>query len=121
MPSKPIPQGYKLFAVADQGYIWTFEPASRSKGLVGFIKYNGLLMTRTMVIKMLKRLPLRSNVYTVYLDNYFTSITLFNLLRNRLIGACGTTRSKQKDIPQLIRLLKAREVKLPWNTLCAVP
>jgi Transposase IS4 len=33
MPSKPIPQGYKLFAIADHGYIYAFLWSSKAKGL----------------------------------------------------------------------------------------
>jgi hypothetical protein len=38
MPNKLINQGYKLYALADHGYIWTFTPSSRALGLLEVIK-----------------------------------------------------------------------------------
>ena len=29
MPNKPIKQGYKIFALADNGYVWHFQLSSR--------------------------------------------------------------------------------------------
>jgi hypothetical protein len=29
MPNMPIKQGYKIFALADNGYVWHFQLASR--------------------------------------------------------------------------------------------
>ena len=50
MPHKPIPRGYKLFALADHGYIYAFTPASRTKSLVEVIKQKDLLLTGSMVV-----------------------------------------------------------------------
>jgi hypothetical protein len=119
MPGKPIKQGYKVFAVGDHGYIYTFTPASRAASLVEVVKQKDLTITGSMVLNLLCRLP--SKTYTVYLDNYFTSVNLFKILRDRGIGACGTTRARNKDIPPLIQYLKEKDLKLPWNTLCAIP
>jgi hypothetical protein len=33
MPNKPIPQGYKLFGIADHGYLYAFLWSSKAKGL----------------------------------------------------------------------------------------
>ena len=54
------------------------------------------------------------------MDNYFTSIPLFQLLRERDIGACGTTRAG--GLPHLLQELKRDHFKsLPWGTMCANP
>jgi hypothetical protein len=58
MPSKPIKQGYKIFALAEHGYIWTFTWSSRLWGIVDLFKYTGLSPTASMVMKMIKRLPM---------------------------------------------------------------
>jgi hypothetical protein len=121
MPNKPIPQGYKIFALADHGYIYAFTPSSRSKSLVEVVKHKDLTMTGSMVLGLLKHLPLLHKHYVIYLDNYFTSIGLFQILRDQGIGACGTTRTNKNDFPPLIRQLKERGIKTPWNTLCAIP
>jgi hypothetical protein len=109
MPNKPIKQGYKLFAIADQGYILYWIWASRHKSLVEIKKQDDLTMTGSMVLQLVQEgLPPHRNNYTVYLDNYFTTIPLFNRLRQLGIGACGTTRpnASKKLFPKALRLLK---------------
>jgi hypothetical protein len=83
MPNKPISHGYKLYALADHGYVWYWIWASRAKG-------EGLIMTGTMVYHLLQKLPQEPGQFTVYLDNYFISINLFKQPRNEGIVACGT-------------------------------
>jgi hypothetical protein len=46
-------------------------------------------MTGSMVLQ--QGLPSHRNNYTVYMDNYFTTIPLLDRLRQLGIGACGTT------------------------------
>jgi hypothetical protein len=124
MPNKPIKQGYKLFAIADQGYILYWIWASRHKSLVEIKKQDDLTMTGSMVLQLVQEgLPPHRNNYTVYLDNYFTTIPLFNRLRQLGIGACGTTRpnASKKLFPKALRLLKDSKKAQPWNTLYAVP
>lgn len=33
MPNKPITQGYKIYSIADYGYLYNFLWSSREKGL----------------------------------------------------------------------------------------
>ena len=33
MPNKPIQQGYKIYTIADYGYIYSFQWSSKAKGL----------------------------------------------------------------------------------------
>jgi hypothetical protein len=124
MPNKPISQGYKLFALADRGYIWSFTPTSRAKHLVEVVmhKHDMLTMTGYIVNWLVNRLPPSLNRYTPYLDNYFTSISLFKILRDQGIGACGTTRSTAAgpDFPALIKQLKDHASHITWNTICAI-
>lgn len=42
MPKKPIKQGYKVFALAEHGYIWTFSWSSRKQGIMEMFRYSGL-------------------------------------------------------------------------------
>ena len=123
MPSKPISKGYKVFSLADHGYIWDFIPASRVNGVVGVVKHKDLTMTGSMVLELLRFLPAHHNRYAVYRDNYFTSISLFQILRDKGIGACGTTRpySAGQDFPQFLKDLRNVGNYVPWNTLCAIP
>jgi len=87
------------------------------------MKHKDLTPTGSMVLSLVKRLPkLHEQPYIVYLDNYFTSIPLFRLMRDINIGACGTTRStSSKDFPVLLKELKEDHAKsIPWNTICAI-
>jgi hypothetical protein len=52
MPNKPIQQGYKLFAIADQGYILYWIWASRQKSLVEVTKHKSLTLTGSIVLQL---------------------------------------------------------------------
>src|SRR5436305_13225740 len=82
MPSKPIKQGYKIFALADQGYVWHFQLSSRRHGITELVKDEGLTPTGSMVLQMAQLLPkIEQSYFVLFLDNYFTSIPLFSMLR----------------------------------------
>jgi anaphase-promoting complex subunit 8 len=51
MPNKPIKQGYKIFALAEHGYIWTFSWSSRQLGIEEMFKWPGLTPTGSMVVE----------------------------------------------------------------------
>ena len=53
MPNKPIKQGYKIFALADDGYIWHFQLSSRWHGIEELEKVNELTPTGSMVLQMM--------------------------------------------------------------------
>jgi hypothetical protein len=42
MPNKPIKQGYKIFALADNGYIWWFQLSSQHYGIAELDKHKDL-------------------------------------------------------------------------------
>jgi Transposase IS4 len=121
MPNKLITQGYKLFALADCRYIYSFMWSSRKQGLDELIKHSKLTPTGSIVLELVQKLLNRyTQSYTVYLDNYFTSISLFEQLRDINIGVCGTTRAHAAgdDYPALIKELWSDFAKkLPWNTI----
>ncbi|KAJ5135615.1 uncharacterized protein N7515_004893 [Penicillium bovifimosum] len=151
MPNKPIKQGYKLFALAEHGYIRTFTWSSRLFGIVDLFRWPGLSPTGSMVIATICKLPGFSSsqagsptanadasaaantavdtdvneaanadanqaLYSVYLDNYFSTIALFEALRDLRCGACGTTRRQGGTPPQLVEL-KDHIKSIPWGTL----
>jgi hypothetical protein len=61
-----------------------------------------------MVLQLAEELPKEENTYSIYLDNYFTSLPLFEKLRSRHIGACGTTRPHAAgvDYPIIMKKIK---------------
>jgi hypothetical protein len=67
MPNKPIKQGYKLFAIADQGYILYWIWASRHRPLVEVKKHSNLTLTGSMVIQGTRRATISAQqVYNLY-------------------------------------------------------
>jgi hypothetical protein len=81
MPNKLIKQGYKIFALAQNSYIWHFQMFSKQHGIGGLQKVNKLTPTGSMVLQIARLLPKFPNSpYVIYLDNYFTFIPLFSIL-----------------------------------------
>jgi hypothetical protein len=118
MPNKPIKQGYKIFALAENGYIWHFQMSSKKHGIGELQKVDELTPMGSMVLQMARLLPkFPDSPYVIYLDNYFTSIPLFSMLRKENIGAVGTTRPQGLDFPVLLIVLhKNWSTKLDWGT-----
>jgi hypothetical protein len=50
MPNKLIKQGYKIFALANNGYVWYFQLSSRQYGIRELEKVNKLTLTGSMVL-----------------------------------------------------------------------
>jgi hypothetical protein len=92
MPNKPISQGYKLYSLVDQGYIWWFVWSSRQDRIIEVPQLEGPTKTGSMVYHTIQRLPSNPGRFSIYMDNYFTSIPLFKKLRELGYGAYGTTR-----------------------------
>jgi hypothetical protein len=159
MPNKPIKQGYKIFALAEHGYIWTFSWSSRQLGIEEMFKWPGLTSTGSMAVELIEWLPNPSDAsetlskssnkssskpasesmgesvnqsgleltislpvasYSIYMDNYFNSVALFQHLYDCGYSACGTVRPAS-GIPSLLQELKELGKGLPWGTLYALP
>ena len=71
---------------------------------------------------MIQLLPkFEDSHFVLYLDNYFTSVPLFSMLRAENIGAVGTTRPSGTEFPALLIALRQNfSNKLDWGTICAV-
>ena len=121
MPKKPIKQGYKIFAIAEGGYIWTFCWSSCQLGIAEIFKYPTLKPTGSMVVNMVKKLPTISGIYSIYMDNYFTSIPLFELLHEQGYGACGTTWPTKEFSSQLQELHDNHSNSIPSGALYGTP
>ena len=121
MLNKLIKQGYKIFALVYDIYIWYFQLSLKQHGIGELEKVNELTPTGSMVLQMARLLPKFSNSYfVIYMDNYFTSIPLFSMLRKENIGAAGTTRPSGIDFPALLVVLhKKWSTKLEWGTTVA--
>jgi hypothetical protein len=115
--NKPTPEGYKILSLCDAGYTFTFVFSSRIKENPNIEKISGLGKIGNEVVHLVKNLP-ANRAFNIYMDNYFTSISLFKYFRDRGIGACGTVRKNSAKFP---RVLKPKEkTNLIWNTLSGV-
>jgi hypothetical protein len=121
MPNKPIKQGYKIFALAENGYVWYFQMSSKQHRIRELQKVDELTPTGSIVLQIARLLPKFLNApYVLYLDNYFTSIPLFLILRKENISAVGTTRPLGIDFPTLLIVLRKNwSTKLDWGTTIA--
>ncbi|QSS54066.1 hypothetical protein I7I53_01518 [Histoplasma capsulatum var. duboisii H88] len=191
MPQKSIKQGYKVFGLGEQGYLWTFSMSHDNLRISTMFRTPGLTKTGSLVVELIEQLPvfLQSTEqqsteqqsteqqsteqqsinqqsteqqsteqqsteqqsteqqsteqqsteqqsteqhmelnnskevagYSIYMDNYFTSVALFHYLQKQGIEACGTTRSA--NLPPLLQELKnsGLSAHIPYNTLCIIP
>ena len=110
IPSKPIPTGYKIWSICDQGYTLSWAYHQKGKGPFEVESVEGLCKTASVVIHLLDRLP-KSLRYYVFLDNLFTSHDLFVALEKRGYGACGTARINSGMVKSLIDLKKQESKK----------
>jgi len=117
MPNKPITQGYKIYGIADHGYLYNFLWSSREKGLQDILLRPGLTKTGCLVRNL--ALSLLRRRLAIYMDNYFTSVPLFTELRACNFGAVSTTRPHKEFPDELIEVKTKYAKKLEWNTLLA--
>ena len=104
MLSKPIKQGYKIYGIADHGYLYNWIWSSREKGLQELVRFLTLTPTGCLVRSLV--LSLLRKYLTIYLDNYFTSIPLFTKLRKCNYSTVSTTRLYKDFLTKLVDLKK---------------
>src|SRR5882762_2603850 len=113
IPSKPTPEGFKIWVLANQGYVldWLWHAKGDKKGPVdlniSFLN-KGFTKTEAVVLDLLTQRHPDTNErlyppgkHMVWLDNLFSSIKLFERLRSLGIGAAGTvrtTRTKREEM-----------------------
>jgi hypothetical protein len=101
IPGKPTPTGHKVWILADSGYVLDFRfHTGGSKSHQGpqeispfWVKGLGLSKTQAVVIDLMTTMIDRGVGHCVWLDNLFTSYKLLSALRDRGIGAAGTSRT----------------------------
>lgn len=94
IPSKPHKWGYKIYCLASEDYLLHLEI------------YEGKEMdpsesgsTHDTVIRMTERY--QNQQLILFTDNWFTSPTLMNHLKQRGIRMCGSVRSNRKGMPNI--------------------
>ena len=99
IPSKPVPEGYKLWVLANAGYVldWLFHAKGDKLGSVDldefWTKDEGFSKIQAVVLDLLTQQGIDdNNKHVVWLDNLFTSARLLSVLRDLGFGAAGTVR-----------------------------
>uniref|UniRef100_A0A4W4G4I4 PiggyBac transposable element-derived protein domain-containing protein n=1 Tax=Electrophorus electricus TaxID=8005 RepID=A0A4W4G4I4_ELEEL len=97
MKNKPTKWGYKLFVLADSknGYTCAFDIY---QGKVQ--THSGKGLAYDTVMNLLSTCSLGTG-YHIYVDNFYTSTTLFRDLHKKRYEACGTIRNNQIDFAQI--------------------
>ena len=112
--NKPVRWGIKIFCVccSATSYLWNAsfyvgkkeEDEDRDKDAS---------VTQSTVVKLLE--PLSGKNHRVYMDNYYTSIPLFNELLKMEIFATGTVRTNGKGLDRYVTMKKEEERNLKKN------
>jgi hypothetical protein len=97
IPGKPTPTGYKIWVIAEHGYVlnWLYHRKGERYGPVNLDQswlQKGFSKTEAVLLTLVTRLPTCGKGSIIYLDNLFTSTRLCRALRSLGVGSCGTVR-----------------------------
>ncbi|XP_050316027.1 piggyBac transposable element-derived protein 4-like [Anthonomus grandis grandis] len=113
IPSKRHRFGIKFFLLCDceTGYVLDFIIYV---GVATEIKKNEYLdkdigISGNIVLTFLERYL--SKGHSLYVDNWYTSPTLFTYLHKNKTNACGTVRKNRRNLPNLSKNLKSGEIE----------
>jgi len=136
IPGKPTPTGFKVWAVADGGFLlcWNWHIPGAKNGPVG-VKVpvalggskkagKGGNKTQAVAISLVQRLPKppSGHGYHCYLDNLFVSTRFVLYARSLSIGITGTCRDNSGIIQDLLDLKKSdKDDHIPWGETYSMP
>jgi Transposase IS4 len=79
IPTKPVPIGFKIWVLADQGYVFDFlwhvkggKKDQGTQGLQATWEEKGFSKTQAVVLELMTRMPNGGKGHKVHLDNLFT-------------------------------------------------
>ena len=106
LPIKPGRFGIKTFTLAEStsGYLLNSKIYTGKEG--NAVQKD---LGRKAVMSVIE--PYLDMGYYVFMDNYYTSVTLFEELEERKTLACGTVRSNRQGLPKEICGVKEKKVK----------
>ena len=100
IPSKPVPEGFKIWILANSGYVldWLYHAKGDKNGPVDlneeYTKEWGFSKTQAVVFDLLQQQGIADDfTHVVWLDNLFTSVRLLSKLKEKGFGAAGTVRT----------------------------
>ena len=98
LPMKPVKRGFKIWVRADShnGYISRFECYTGKKGDTTEVGLGG------KVVERLTRDLVGKN-YHIYMDNFFSSVSLYKSLLRDKIYCTGTLRSNRRYFPSELK------------------
>ena len=108
MKDKPTKWGIKAFVFADahNGYVKRFQIYT---GKSSAVTANTLGLCSRVILELMD--GLEHTHHKVYMDNYYTSLTLFLALHRKGVNACGTAQTNRKHYPEAIKI--PPKTKLP--------
>lgn len=114
MPKKPIKRGFKVWARCDAktGYLYAFQVYT---GKGDDMEDAGL--GHNVVMKLATGLP--ENTLLAF-DNFFTGCDLMEALYEKKIFAVGTVRANRKDLPDILKRLQPKPLRLEKSQFAAV-
>ena len=95
MPMKPVKRGFKIWCASCSccGYLLTFQIYSGKE-----ITQEHGLAHRVVTDLLVQQFSNKNHI--VYMDNFFSSLPLFDELQQHGIMACGTYRTNRAGLPQ---------------------
>ena len=110
MPKKPCKWGIKIFSLcdADTGYLLKFHIyTGKSEELPDSTNSEDSGMTSNMVKSLTSDYMDKGHV--VYMDNFYSGIPLFEDLRSKNTGACGTICNSRKHLPKEFKKINTKK------------
>jgi hypothetical protein len=118
MNVKAAGKGFKIYSLCVENYIYAFKWTSKFTGITDLKKSKEFSPSAVLVMELCKELPdYYDGKYVCYVDNFFSSIKLFNRLRRMNVAAVGTCKAGS-GFPQLLLELRAATTKKKdWGLL----
>lgn len=93
-PSKAHKYGIKIYKMCcPNSYTWSYIVYAGTTGVIDNLDKPG-----SVVVKLCQ--PLLNEGRILFADNYYTSLSLANYLKDRQTDLCGTLRKNRKDLPK---------------------
>src|SRR5450755_4455102 len=114
IPFKTAGKGYKVYALCSLGYLYNFVFISRTQKIAEVPVKKGVRYTSIMIQYLMRRLPNGGTKHVIYLDNFFTTVSLLSTLKALGIGAAGIYKAGN-GFPQPLNELRGALSQSKWG------